>query len=124
MSDNESKLLEKLKQNPQAVSFQEVMSVIAGNYAYSPSTFTNGLGEMMVTNEAGSNEGSCKIFAFAKLHQLSEAETVHCFGDYYRVDVLKNPEGFDHGNIRAFMESGWEGLRFDVEPLRKNSPAG
>ena len=121
MNDNETKLLEKLKQNPLAVSFQEVMSVIADNYAYSPSAFTNGRGETMVTSQAGSNEGSCKIFAFAKLHQLSEAETLHCFGDYYRVDVLKNPKGSDHGNIRAFMESGWEGVRFDVEPLRQSS---
>lgn len=124
MNDNESKLLEKLKQNPQTVSFQEVMSVISENYDYSPSTFSNGLGETMVTNHAGSNEGSCKIFAFAKLHQLGEAETLHCFGDYYRIDVLENPKGSDHGNIRAFMESGWEGVRFDVEPLRKSSPAG
>jgi hypothetical protein len=119
MSANESKLLEKLKQNPDTVGFQEVMSVIADNYAYSPSAFTNGHGETMVTNEAGSNEGSCKIFAFAKLHQLSESETLHCFGDYYRADVLENPSASDHGNIRAFMESGWEGIRFDVEPLRK-----
>ena len=124
MSDNESKLLEKLKQNPQAVSFQGVMSVISENYDYSPSAFSNGLGETMVTNQAGSNEGSCKIFAFAKLHQLSEAETLHCFGDYYRVDVLENPKGSDHGNIRAFMKSGWEGVRFDVEPLRKSRSTG
>jgi len=121
MNDNETKLLENLKQNPHAVSFQEVMSVIADNYAYSPSTFTNGLGETMVTNQAGSNEGSCKIFAFAKLHQLSESETLHCFGDYYRADVLENPDDSDHGNIRAFMKSGWEGVRFDVEPLRRSS---
>lgn len=124
MNVNEIQLLEQLKQNPQTVSFPEVMSVIADNYLYCPSAFTNGFGKMMVINQAGSNEGSCKIFAFAKLHKLSQAETLHCFGDYYRVDVLENPNGSDHANIRVFMESGWEGVQFDMEPLQKNRPAG
>jgi hypothetical protein len=34
-----------------------------------------------------------------------------CFGAYYRNDVLGNPEGSDHGNIRNFMESGWAGVK-------------
>jgi hypothetical protein len=33
-----------------------------------------------------------------------------CFGTYYRDDVLANPEGSDHGNIRNFMKTGWAGV--------------
>jgi len=33
---------------------------------------------------------------FAQLQQLSQAETLACFGKYYREDVLQNPEGDDH----------------------------
>ena len=32
--------------------------------------------------------------------------------------VLANPDGEDHANIRAFMRNGWKGIRFDGEPLR------
>ena len=34
------------------------------------------------------------------------------FGDYYRKDVLEHPDGTDHANIRAFMEVGWDGVKF------------
>jgi len=40
------------------------------------------------------------------------------FGDYYRSDVLKNPEGSDHQNIRNFMHKGWAGVTFKGEALR------
>ena len=46
---------------------------------------------------------SIKIFAFAKLNQLSKQNTLDCFGAFYREEVLKNPEGQDHMNIRTFM---------------------
>ncbi|MBL4608583.1 MAG: HopJ type III effector protein [Pseudomonadales bacterium] len=119
MSDKENKLLEKLKVQPETIVFQDVIAVIDANYKYSQSAFVNGKGDKLVNNAAGSNEGSCKIFAFSRLHQLTKIETLHCFGDYYRHDVLGNPEGIDHANIRAFMESGWEEVSFDSEPLQK-----
>jgi hypothetical protein len=72
-----------------------------------------------VVNESGTNEGSCKIFAFAQLNDLSVEQTLACFGKYYREDVLENPEGNDHGNIRNFMISGWEGVKFSCEALVK-----
>ena len=105
--------IEKLSTNPEQIEFSEVMTVISANYHYQPSTFSNG----ELTNEAGSNEGSCKIFAFAKLHDLSEESTLACFGQYYREDVLTNPSGDDHGNIRNFMLTGWRGIAFDVPAL-------
>ena len=60
---------------------------------------------------AGENEGSCKVFAFGKIAGLSSVETLACFGEHYR-GVLADPEGDSHGNIRAFMESGWDGVEF------------
>lgn len=108
-----STLLTQLSEEPELVSFDEVINTIAENYRYTPATFSNG----SIVNEAGTNEGSCKIFAFAKLHKLSQEQTLACFGKYYRDDVLKHPEGNDHGNIRNFMISGWDGIRFENDVL-------
>lgn len=106
-------LLEVISQDPQNVSFDDVIQTISENYEYTPTSFTNG----EVVNEAGTNEGSCKIFAFAQLNQLSVEQTLACFGKYYRDDVLGNPTGNDHGNIRNFMVSGWEGIKFSGKAL-------
>jgi hypothetical protein len=94
---------------PEKVEFNEVMAVISANYHYQPCTFSNG----ELINQSGANEGSCKIFAFAKLHGLSEQTTLACFGRYYRDDVLLNPLGEDHANIRNFIKQGWKGIVFD-----------
>jgi hypothetical protein len=32
--------------------------------------------------------------------------------------VLKHPEATDHQNIRNFMKTGWEGIRFEGEALK------
>jgi HopJ type III effector protein len=99
------------------ISFHETIIVITENYHYQPTEFSNGLNDDLVVNPAGTNEGSCKIFAFAKLHHLSQQQTLNLFGDYYRTDVLPNPRGTDHQNIRTFMRYGWEGIRFNGEAL-------
>lgn len=97
------------------VSFSESQAIINDFYDYTPTTFTNGIGEQAVTNQAGSNEGSCKIFAFAQLNQLTPTQTLNLFGDYYHDEVLKNPEDTNHQNIRNFMISGWQGIKFNAE---------
>lgn len=102
------------------VSFEETMTVIGGLYQYTPTFFSNGLGDDRIDNPPGSNEGSCKIFAFARLHGLSEAETLTLFGDYYWRDVLENPSSDSHRNIRNFMKFGWEGIRFQSDPLTES----
>lgn len=114
MSVNE--FLEKIK-NKQPVGFSETMSVINENYVYQPCQFHNGLADERLVNEAGTNEGSCRIFAFAQIHQLDQQETLDLFGDYYRQDVLGNPNGKDHQNIRNFMKFGWAGLEFEGQAL-------
>ena len=106
-------LLGQLKQPSLTIEFDDVMSVISECYDYVATEFQNG----NEANPEGSNEGSCKIFAFGKLHKLSEAQTLACFGRYYRQDVLMNPEGSDHGNIRNFVNTGWSGIRFSGEAL-------
>ena len=93
------------------------MAVIENDYQYKATQFSNG----DVVNEAGTNEGSCKLFAFAKLNHLGEQQTLALFGQYYRDDVMANPEGTDHANIRNFMVSGWQGIEFSALALTKKS---
>ncbi|GAB3657849.1 HopJ type III effector protein [Echinicola sediminis] len=108
-------LTEKIQQAPETITFQETIAHIDENYDFTPTRFTNG----GTTNEAGQNNGSCKIFSFAQLQQLSAHQTLQLFGDFYREDVLKNPEGSDHQNIRNFIQSGWGGIQFDGQALSK-----
>jgi hypothetical protein len=105
--------LQRLNDAPDSISFEDTMAVIDALYEFTPTTFQNG----NVLNEAGKNNGSCKLFAFARLHGLSEQQTLHCFGAYYRNDVLQHPDGTDHQNIRNFMQSGWAGIEFGGEAL-------
>jgi len=112
--------LEKIKNNT-AVSFDETLAVITENYHYQPTEFSNGLHEDTLISKAGTNEGSCRIFSFAKRHQLSPQQTLNLFGDFYRLDVLNNPDGSDHQNIRLFMRYGWEGIAFNGVALTPRS---
>jgi len=105
--------LDKLNSNADAISFADTMAAIEANYEFTPAAFKNGDTE----NAADTNNGSCKIFAFGLLNKLSESQTLACFGDYYRKDVLENPTGDDHQNIRNFMKSGWAGIQFSSEAL-------
>ncbi|PWH84007.1 type III effector [Algibacter marinivivus] len=105
----------KLKETPKQIEFSETMKVIDENYTFSPTAFKNGILE----NAEGQNSGSCKLFAFAKEQGLSKDETLACFGQYYFEDVLKDPNGEGHQNIRNFMETGFEGLSFKTNPLIK-----
>lgn len=108
-------MIEEIKNSPEDIGFNEVIAHIDENYDFKPTKFTNG----NMINEAGQNNGSCKIFSFARLHNLSKDETLALFGEFYRNDVLRNPEGTDHQNIRNFIESGWEGISFKGEALTK-----
>jgi HopJ type III effector protein len=110
------KFIERVIQG-EAISFHETIVVITENYYYQPTEFSNGLNEDILINPAGINEGSCKIFAFARLHQLNQQQTLNLFGDYYRLDVIANPNGTDHQNIRNFMRDGWQGIHFNSVAL-------
>lgn len=96
----------------QGPEFEDTQTVISELYDYTPVAFTNG----DVDNAAGQNEGSCKIFAFAKDQGLDQDKTLRCFGRFYQ-DVLNTPEGDDHANIRNFMQHGWGGIHFSAQAL-------
>ena len=105
----------KLQNTPSEIEFSETMSVIEDNYNFTPTTFTNG----DLKNELGQNSGSCKLFAFAIDQKLTKEETLACFGQYYFDEVLKDPNGSGHQNIRNFMKTGFEGLVFEGVALLK-----
>ena len=106
-------LLEQLKNAPETIAFNDVIAYIDAHYDFTPTKFTNGT----TVNEANQNNGSCKVFSFARLQQLEKESVLALFGDFYREDVLKNPAGSDHQNIRNFIAHGWAGISFEGEAL-------
>jgi hypothetical protein len=105
----------KLNTAPETIQFNDTIATIDAHYEFTPTAFQNGT----IKNEAGQNSGSCKLFSFAKLQGLSEPQTLACFGDYYRVDVVQHPDAQDHQNIRNFIQFGWSGIVFESSALRK-----
>lgn len=108
-------LFEQLEKSAEEIQFKDVIAFIDEHYGFTPTRFTNG----NTVNEADQNNGSCKVFSFAKLNDLSKEETLNLFGEFYRKDVLQNPEGKDHQNIRNFIEFGWDGISFDGKALTR-----
>lgn len=94
------------------MGFVDVIGFIDANYRYTPVAFTNGT----LHNEAGVNENSAKIFAFAQLNGLNVPDTLRLFCEHYQA-VLAVPNGNDHANIRHFMYWGWQGFAMPVSAL-------
>jgi len=90
-----------------SVGFKETLAIAEDYFDYSPKKFCNG----GLENAAGTNEGSCKVFSVGMLLRWSEKEVLASFGEHYR-QVLGDPNGSSHGNIRAFMMQGWKGVQF------------
>ena len=103
-------LITDLKQN--VTAFSEVIKFIETYYNHQPTAFKNG----DAYNEATQNQGSAKVFAFAQLNNLGEADTLYLFAEHYQ-SVLDNPNGTDHQNIRQFMANGWAGVVFEEKAL-------
>ena len=103
-------LLADLKRN--SIPFAQVIEFIETHYQYEPTAFKNG----DIFNEATQNQGSAKVFAFAQLNELSEADTLYLFAEHYQ-SVLVNVSGTDHQNIRQFLANGWSGIVFEGEVL-------
>ncbi|HUL12723.1 MAG TPA: HopJ type III effector protein [Methylococcaceae bacterium] len=118
MNTQIEEFLAKVKRG-ERVAFSDTLAVISQHYDYRPTRFFNGIGEGRIVNEAGANEGSCKIFYFAKLHDLSAGETLALFGDHYWRDVLEHPDAAGHANIRTFMKHGWAGIAYEGEALHR-----
>lgn len=105
--------LEELRSGAQ-MDFDELMVLIDENFNYTPASFING----DLQNSVNENQGSAKLFCFGAIHQLTQLEVLHCFGEHYQ-SVLNNPQGDSHQNIRNFIIYGWEGLKFDSPVLIK-----
>ena len=105
--------LTQLNAAPDQINFADTIATVDANYEFTPTAFRNG----DLENTVGQNSGSCKLLSLAKLHNLSAEQTLHCFGDYYRVDVLQHPDATDHQNIRNFIRYGWDGVKFEGSAL-------
>ncbi|MXV51505.1 HopJ type III effector protein [Pedobacter sp. HMF7647] len=95
-----------------SLSFKQVIELIETYYNHQPAAFKNG----DVYNEETQNQGSAKVFAFARLNGLSKEDTLLLFAEHYQA-VLNAPAGTDHQNIRQFMLHGWEGVEFEGAAL-------
>ncbi len=105
--------LTKLNETPNQIEFNDTIATIEALYDFTPTAFENG----DLRNEAGQNSGSCKLFSFAKLQNFTVEQTLSCFGAFYRIDVLENPEASNHQNIRNFIKTGWDGVLFEGNAL-------
>jgi hypothetical protein len=110
MKEELSNLITASKSN--TLAFADVIKFIETYYQHQSTAFKNG----DAYNETTQNQGSAKVFAFARINGLDEADTLYLFAEHYQA-VLANPEGADHQNIRQFMKNGWPGVIFEGEAL-------
>ncbi|WP_163121505.1 HopJ type III effector protein [Acinetobacter portensis] len=92
--------------------FSDVIAFIEARYNHTPTAFKNGA----QANAATENQGSAKVFSFAQLNDLNQAQTLSLFAEHY-ASVLATPEATDHQNIRQFMIHGWDGIAFEATAL-------
>ena len=92
--------------------FADVIAYIDSKYNHTATAFKNG----QQFNAATENQGSAKVFSFAKLNDLNPEDTLSLFAEHYAA-VLATPEATDHQNIRQFMQNGWAGIQFEGTAL-------
>ena len=76
VSYSEISLLNLLRSNPESIDFEQTMDIINFWYYYTPRAFS--CGELASTKEE--NQGSAKIFSFAKLNNFDKTLTLLLFG--------------------------------------------
>ena len=103
-------LLAQLKDG--TAKFADVLAFIEAHYQHTPTAIKNGA----QSNAATEHQGSAKVFSFAKLQGLNQADTLSLFAEHYAA-VLTTPDATDHQNIRQFMQHGWDGVTFDGTAL-------
>ena len=92
--------------------FADVIAYIETRYTHTPTAFKNG----QQSNATTENQGSAKVFAFARLNGLDHAQTLSLFAEHYAA-VQATPQASDHQNIRQFMLNGWDGIQFEGQAL-------
>lgn len=117
MSLPKSELEAFLQRLPQAdFQFEETLAFIENHYDFTASSFNNG----SVENAVDENQGSCKVFALAELLNLSQEQTLQCFGQHYR-DVLATPDVSNHHNLRRVQREGLGDIHFAQFPLAEKT---
>lgn len=94
------------------IKFADVIAFIEARYQHIPTAFQNG----QQYNTATENQGSAKVFSFAKLNGLNQHQTLSLFAEHY-ASVQATPQATDHQNIRQFMQNGWDGIKFEGTAL-------
>ena len=92
--------------------FADTLAFIDQHYHYQPCAFDNG----PLHNSPEQNQGSCRLLAMALDLELSDSQALACFGEHYQ-SVLAHPDGDEHANIRALMQHGLRGVRFEGQAL-------
>ena len=98
--------------NAGEAQFSDVLAYIEQRYTHTATAFKNGA----QANAMDQNQGSAKVFAFAQLQGLDQAQTLSLFAEHYQA-VLATPDATDHQNIRQFMQHGWDGIEFSAPVL-------
>jgi hypothetical protein len=117
MSQFENAKVEFLAQlAEESFQFETTLAFIEQEFNFTPSAFNNG----GVLNTIEQNQGSCKVFALAQLLNLSQQQTLYCFGQHYR-DVLATPEVDNHHNLRRVLKEGLNNISFEQFPLEQKA---
>lgn len=112
MTVNESVQILLASLNAGHAEFNDTLTLIERHFEYRPTGFHNG----PLYNAADENAGSCRIFALGRYCALPEADTLRLFAQHYN-QVIDDPAGDSHGNIRQYISTGWSGIQFEGEPL-------
>jgi len=106
-----------LEMSGDSLTFEEFTELVDENYETQLLEFKNG----DIVNMQGENQGSANVLSYAALANFDKDTTLKLWGQYYR-EVLADPEGDSHSNIRNFMKTGWEGVPFEngISLTKKN----
>ncbi|OEU20818.1 HopJ-domain-containing protein [Fragilariopsis cylindrus CCMP1102] len=91
-----------------SLKMEELMDLIDTHYEVGLLEFKNG----DILNKQGENVGSAKLLSYAAISDFDKETTLKLWGQYYR-EVLADPDGDSHQNIRNFMKTGWDGVPFE-----------
>lgn len=104
-------LLEQARTQGSTLMFADTMAAIDAAFEFFGTKFVNG----DVSSTSSENQGSSKILSLSQLVPMSKEDVLVLFGEHYR-DVLADPNGTNHANIRAFMKTGLDGVSFPNGP--------
>ena len=106
---NKNLLIHIIRKNKKSIlSFKFILQSIESCFKFN---INNGFKNGIIYNELNTNIGSLKVLLFAKLFKLNKLTTLKLWSEHY-FNVLNDPNGTSHGNIRNFIKYGWLGIDF------------